>query len=293
MFRRTGFILVLSSAVFLPTLFFSPAVEAAYVERVKGKQVLINNEDTDIQVGENYYVVVDGKRRAVVKITKVRGGKSIGVVTKGRAEPDASVKPARKVRPAFNDDGDEEPKPVRKRRARRSSPDSDIVAVPVTIVGGLVGYGMDSQSVTTNNRTVSMSGSGYSVRGFGDMPLSGRLGLIARGGIEQLELSGESEKTSIMYLTIDALLRYAFSEGTFVPYAAGGLGIHYPVSKSSTILDESKIAMTSVFFADLGFNYKMSEDLYLTAHAEYGYFPPSSTVNTNFIAIRAGAGWRF
>ena len=291
MFRRTGFILVLT--VFLPTLFYSSAVEAAFVEKVRGKQVLINNEDTDIQVGERYYLVVDGKRRAIVKISKVRGGKSIGVVTKGRAVPDASVEPVRRVRPAFDDDGEEEQQPARRRRARRSPRDPDIVAVPTTIIGGLVGFAMDSQTVTTNSRSVSMSGSGYSVKAFGDIPLSCRLGFIARGGIEQLELSGENEKTSIMYLTVDALLRYAFSEGTFVPFAAGGLGIHYPMSKNSTILDESKIAMTSVFFADVGLNYKMSEDLYLTAHVEYGYFPPSSTVNTNFIAIRAGAGWRF
>lgn len=294
MFRRTGSLMGLVSAIVLPITFFAAPADAAYVERVKGKQVLINNEDTDIEVGDRYYLVVDGKRRAIVKITKVRGGKSIGVVTKGRAEADASVEPIQKSRASSFDDDDDEPKPSKKRqRARSSGHDPDIVDVPATIIGGLIGYAMDSQTVTAKNRTVSMSGSGYSVKGFGDIPLSGPLGVIIRAGAEQLELTGEGDKTSIMYLTGDVLLRYSFSEGAFVPYAAGGLGVYYPMSKSSTILDESKIGATTVFFADAGANYKLSGGLILTGHVEYGYVLPSSSVNTSIIAVRAGAGWRF
>ncbi len=290
MFRRTGFLRTLVPALFLLIVLFAAKGEAAYVERVKGKQVVINNEDTDVKVGEKYFVVINGKRRAVVQITRVRGKKSVGVITKGKAAPDASLEPVRKSRSSVADD--ESVRKPRKRRTR-SAYDSDIVAISPTIIGGLIGYAMDSQTVTVNNRSVPMSGSGFSAKAFTDMPLSGRLGFIARGGIEQLELSGDGERTSIMYLTADALLRYAFSEGTFVPFAAGGLGIHYPLSKSSTILDETKIAMTSVFFASVGMNYKWMDGMYATAHVEYSLFPPSSSVNTNVISLRGGFGWQF
>lgn len=269
-------------------LLSAPTAEAARVDKVKGKQVLIINEDTDIQEGEKYFIVIDGKKRAVVEITKVRGGKSIGRITKGRAAPDASVEPVRRSSstakrterqaPSSSEDADQDP---------------DIVTKPKNIIGAVVGYAMDSQTVNDGVSTVSMSGSGYSLKAYGDIPMSGRLGVIGRGGAEQLDLTGSGHKTTILYLTADALLRYSFSEGVWAPFVAGGLGLHFPLSKSSTKLDESRISSTTVFFANAGVNYRMDRRMYLTALAEYGFFPPSQSVSTNFIALRFGAGFQY
>jgi outer membrane protein W len=157
---------------------------------------------------------------------------------------------------------------------------------------------MDSQSVPDiASVAVPMTGSGYSLKAFADMPFSGGLGLIGRVGIEQFNLSGNSTTmgavaTSIMYATADALVRWNMTDGSFVPYLAGGLGVHFPLSKSSGILNVSQISSTTVFFLDLGADYSMSDSTYLTFHAEYGYFPPSNNITTNFIEFRGGIGFR-
>ena len=140
---------------------------------------------------------------------------------------------------------------------------------------------------------VAMSGTGYSAKGFIDMPVSSRIGTLIRAGIEQVNLSGGNYTTSLTYATADGLIRYSFSDEGFTPFVAGGLGIHFPVTKTSTILDVPSISSTTIFFFGGGFTYPIRDDLILMTIAEYAYFPPSGSVATNFMTVRAGAGWRF
>jgi opacity protein-like surface antigen len=161
----------------------------------------------------------------------------------------------------------------------------------------MAGYAMDNQNVT-GTTTASMTGSGYSIKAFGDLPISGSLGVIARTGLEQVNFTGTTgtinRQTAILYYTGDLLLRYSFSDRGFMPYIGGGLGLHYPISKSSDILNPDRIATTFVFFIpSVGFNMQMSNSMILTAVAEYAMFPPSSEVSTYFYTVRAGVGWKF
>lgn len=287
-------------ALGLPAVLFwsaSPAF-AARVEKVKDKQILIDNESTDIREGEKYFVIIEGKKKGVVKITKVKNGKSVGVLTKGKAEVDSAVEPTGHSSKGPTEAVSDEDilKKKRHKKGKKGSDGDD--STPQTIVGVLVGYAMDSQSASvldSNNNAVknSLSGSGYSLKGFGDIPLSESLGAIARGGIEQLNLASGSNNSAIMYATADILLRYSFGSGGFVPYVSGGMGIHFPLSKSSTYLDVPRISSTTVFFFNAGFNMKMSDTMYLVGVLEYGMFPPSNDVSTSFITGRFGLGWRW
>jgi hypothetical protein len=99
--------------------------------------------------------------------------------------------------------------------------------------------------------------------------------------------------TSITYATTDGLLRFNFTTSKFVPYVAGGLGIHFPIAKSSNILNVPQISSTTIFFFTLGLNYNFSKKTYFTLLGEYGYFPPSNNISTNFITVRTGMGFRF
>lgn len=270
----------------LAPLFCISMTHAAQVTKVSGKQVLIDNEGSDIQPGSRHYVTIDGKKRGIVQITKSSKGKSLGRITKGRAAVGASVEPAGGGSKSADADGDL-PAP---RKGKQKSTGGG----PGNFIGVIAGYSMDSQSVKTETEgTVAMSGSGYSLKGFFDMPLSGGLGMIARSGVEQLNWSSGSKSTSIMYFSVDGLLRYSFGESGFVPYIGGGGGIHYPFSKSSNILLESRISTTTVFFANGGFTYPMSDTMILTGVAEYAFFPPSNDVSTSFMTVRFGAGWRY
>jgi len=280
-------------------LFTPSPAEAARVTKVKDNQILIETESSDIVEGEKYFIIIDGKKKGVVLISKVKKGKALGKLTKGKAEVDALVEPTgRSSKSANASDGNDDE--ILKKKARREKSHGDNAGSegghgPTTIVGVMAGYAMNSQNVTFSNGTsLAMTGSGYSLKGFGDIPLSGSLGLIARTGIEQFNVASGSSSTAIMYATADVLLRYSFGETGFVPWVAGGMGIHFPVSKtSSNALDVSGISASTVFFGTLGFTWSLSETSYLLGMFEYGMFPPSNSVTTNLMTARFGYGWNW
>jgi hypothetical protein len=279
--------LAIALAVFLTTV----AAHAARVTVVKGQQVLVDlaGSSTPVMEGEKYFVVIGGKKRAVITITQIKGGKAKGRILKGRAQVGGTLLATSGGRSRGGGGG--------------GGSSSGGMFGDMTL-GALGGYAMDSQSVTTictatggTAETIAMSGSGFSAKAFGDMPISGPLGVIGRAGIEQFNVSGNSScggvKTSIMYVTADLLLRYRLMEGSFQPFAQVGLGLHFPMSKTSDVLDVNKISATSVFFFGAGLNYYTSNTMYIQALVEYGMFPPSTDVKTSMIAVRGGVGMKF
>ena len=96
-----------------------------------------------------------------------------------------------------------------------------------------------------------------------------------------------------MYAAADLLLKYGFTDSTFVPFVMGGLGLHFPISKTSNILDINRISSTTVFYGGAGINWLIGGSTYLQVTGEYGMFPPSNDVSTSFIAARFGLGFRF
>ncbi len=276
------------------TLFtlLSIAANAAVVTKVSGEQVLIDLQgDSSFSEGGRYLVMVGDKKRAVVEITKVKGARALGKVLKGTAVAQGTLAPL----PGGGGGGGGSPKSNARasRRSRRSM-------IGSLTIGGLVGYGSTSQTVkiTQNGATedVSMTGSSISVKGFGDLPISGAFGVLGRAGIENFGVAGNrangaAVETKIMYLTADVLLRYNLMEGNLKPFPLLGMGLHYPLSKSSGVLDPQRISATTLFFVGGGLNYTLSESMYLHATAEYCIFPPSNDVKTSLIAGRVGIGF--
>src|SRR5688572_4850623 len=72
-------------------LFTGVNAEAARVTKVKGDQVLIDGEGMELTEGEKYFVIIDGKRKGIVELTQVKGGRAKGKVTKGKAAQDATI----------------------------------------------------------------------------------------------------------------------------------------------------------------------------------------------------------
>lgn len=276
-------------------LVLTDPAEAARVARVKGKQVIVQLEPSDkIASGDRLFAVVNGKRRAIIQITRVKGNRALGRVIKGRATVNATIE-ARS--------GEK-----KSQAASPSSRPADTGSSSGSFFDGLTygllaGMSLDSQTVkwtpagSAASESISMSGTGFSLKGFGDIPIADAFGIIARLGLEQFNVQGTTtlgEKTTeITYATADLLARYRLMEGSFVPYVMGGLGLHFPLAKASGTLEVSRISATTVFFAGGGVNYDLSETMHVTAVAEYGLFPPSNDVTTNFIAIRGGVGFKF
>ena len=291
--RPLGLLALALSAVTLS----AHQAEAAKVTTIKGKSVMIEMDADELQQGEKYFVFVDGKKKAVVQIAKTKGTKAIGKVLKGNPVEGGSVGKDSGSASASSGGG------KRKKSSGSMSADSGDsggdASVPGLFIGVLGGMGMDSQTVkdASNGNQVSMSGSGFSVKAYADMPIAGGFGVIGRAGIEQMNLAGSlngnNYETKIMYATADAMARYSFTDGGFVPFVAGGAALHFPLSKSSNILDVPRISSTSIFIFAGGAHYHLSDTMIITAMAEYDMFLPSNDVTTSIIAVRAGAAFKF
>lgn len=288
------------------TSFTALHAHAASITKAKGTQVIIEFEDGEElpSAGAQFFAMEDGKRKAIVQILRIKDRRASGKVTKGRAKEGmllqarggGSSGSSSQASDASEYDDATATEAQRKapRGTKKPSRSKSAMKPMDTTYGVSLGFGLDNQSVTpTGSSTVAMTGSGFSAKGFIDIPISSSVGLLGRGGAEQFNVKKDAFKTEIMYATLDLLLRYTFSEGGFAPFLLGGMGIHFPLSKTSNILDVNRISSTTVFFAGLGANISMGSSSYFQVSAEYGLFPPSNEVSTNFIAIRGGLGFQY
>lgn len=274
---------------------FAPQANAARITQVKGDQVLVDLEgDSSFVEGARYLVMVEGKRKAVVELSKVRGGKAIGKTLKGTSVQSATLAPLSGGGSAqASSESSPSPSRSKSRRSRRGGLYSSMT------FGVLAGYATASQDVTKTNETIMMKGSSLSVKAFADLPVSGELGVLARFGIENFGVTGDSVsaggpvETKIMYVDADALLRYYFLSGNLRLFPLAGMGLHYPLSKTSGVLDVARISATTIFFLGGGVNYAFSDSMYGHLTVEYGLFPPSNDVKTSLIGARFGVGFAF
>jgi len=272
-------------------------VDAAVLTQVKGDQVLIDLQgDSSYTEGGRYLVMVGDKKKAVVEISKVKGSKALGKVLKGTAQVQGTLAPlpGAAASSGGSSSGGSAKRMAHSSRHRRGSSSSSMS------YGVLGGYGITSQTVAVTksgvSESVAMNGNSMSLKGFVDLPISGDLGVLGRVGFENFGVTGNSPslgavETKILYLSADLLLRYNLMDGNFRPFPLLGMGLHYPLSKSSGVLDVQRISATTIFFVGGGFNYSLSNTMYLHATGEYGIFPPSNDVKTSLIAIRAGVGF--
>jgi hypothetical protein len=283
------------SSVFISLALAAGQAQAMKVAQSKGNKALVTLESGDSpQVGDLYFVMINGKKLGLLEISQVKGKRAIAVVKKGRADVGSELSFAKA---GSGGGGGGSSKQARRGRSRKGGGSG----FSSLYFGALVGMNSASQTVKVNNATtsISMAGNGFSLKAFGDMNITGGLGIIARAGVETLALTGNATilgttrafKTDIMYITGDFLLRYKFDLGSFAPYAAAGMGLHMPMSKQSDALGD--VPMMTVIFLNGGVNYQLSQNLYLTGLVEYGLFPPSGDVTTSFLAFRGGAAMHF
>lgn len=274
---------------------FSENANASTVGKVRGKQAIVVFDGGETPAaGDKFFALDGGKRKAILEVVQFKNGKAKVKILKGTAKEGMTVASAtRKSKATQTADSDEsvdEPTSATKplRNAGKATLFKDMT------IGAVGGYAMDSQTVTIAGSAVAMTGSGFSFKGFADIPVAGDLSLLPRAGAEQFNVQNGNAKTSILYAVADLILKYSFGGKNFIPFAMGGLGIHFPLSKSSELaLDVNRISSTTVFYAGGGFNYAIGGSTYFQLTGEYGYFPPSNDVTTSMIAVRTGLGFRF
>lgn len=272
-------------------LFFSLAGFTAEVSKVKGKSVLIKLEGEPAQSGDEYFLLnSSGKKRALIRIAKVKGDRAIGKVTKGKAQAGMILQHRQEKSASAGR--------ANQRSSSTSSSDSKMYW------GGVIGISQNSMDVVvkdTNNNTVgtsSMSGMSFSAKGLFDFAILDEM-LWFRGlaGLQGFSASGSSIcgvgnsqtcNAELYYLTADFLGRWVFMPDSFRPWIGGGLGLMFPASKDSSALDSSSIGTTSAYIAALGVDWFMSPQFMIPIQLEYNMLPKSDEVEASFIALRAG-----
>ncbi|MGE3974207.1 MAG: hypothetical protein AB7F59_06755 [Bdellovibrionales bacterium] len=254
------------------------------ITKVRGSQVLIQNFSGNS--GDTFFALdADGKRRGIIKIDRVKNGRAIGTIQKGRASPGFTL--------------------ITRTGGGGSSKSSRFSAKGLGKlgIGAIAGYSMDSMSVplASGRATVAMTGSGFSVKGVGDYNLTSSLGLRLGAGMERFSVKGSSNAsgsivdytTEITYLVLDGIGRYFITQSDFALWVGAGVGVGIPMSKTTTILAEESIATSSLLFLAGGADLKLSGDFYIPFQVDYAMFLPASDVKTSIIGIKTGVMMKF
>ena len=289
---------LLSIVILFSLQFGVSQADASTVEKVRGAMAIVNFDGGETPAaGDKFFALENGKKRAILEVVQFKNGKAKVKIAKGKAKEGmtvASVGTAGKANTPGDQDAaaaDSAEEGGKKKKSRSVGGATLLHDMTFGLVGG---YSMDSQSVTiAGSSAQSMTGTGFSAKGFIDIPVTNSLALYSRVGAEQFNVQSGVFKSEIMYAAADLLLKWSFTNGTFVPFLMGGLGLHFPISKNSNILDINRISSTTVFYGGGGLNWVMGSSTYFQLTGEYGMFPPSNDVSTSFIAARFGLGFRF
>lgn len=281
-------------ALLLVVGLFVPSVFAAQVSKVKGKSALINLQGTAAAAGDRFFAMDGGKKKAIIQITKVKGDKAIGKITKGNAAAGMSLSPAPSA-------GGSAPKYA---SSTPSSSGSSSNPTGRSYWGGVLGYAMDSMSVNINDYytnapkgSVNLSGSGFSGNALFDYELFSQVWFRGLGGIEMFNVSGSAAcgvanaepcDAKIMYAAGTFIGRYVFAQGNFRPWVGFGIGLLFPITKSATALASNSIGTTNVMLPSIGIDWFTSSTMYVPISLEYGMLPKSDEVDAKWIALRVG-----
>jgi outer membrane protein W len=96
-----------------------------------------------------------------------------------------------------------------------------------------------------------------------------------------------------MYGTLDLTARYLFTTGRMRPWLGFGIGLLFPVTKSSTALSASSIGTTNVMQFQGGLDFAVGQTMYVPISVEYGLLPKSDQVDAHWIALRVGLALPF
>lgn len=293
---------------FALSLSLSNLVFSAQVLKVKGQAILIDTAGDDIRMGQTYYLISKKKKRGIIKIIKLRPGKALAKLLKGKALADWTLRKrttgAKKPAPAPRSK-----QIVRKKKSTPLSNTDDKLAI-----GFALGYNTNSSDVnfvempSTAARSDSYTGTSTSYEVLADYKIYKRFYLRGSLGIHNFNtedsantqcvssdnISGAICKIDLGYMNLDIWLRYYLNQKTTYKFWAGaGLGILFsPSHNSTTALEKADLAATTLMQVGAGADIKISDQIYIPLWGEYGLYPSSDTVKMNSISVYFGLAYR-
>lgn len=282
----------------LATLIMTAWTSSAWALRVlsiKDNRALLDLEGESFQPGDRIGArSSDGRARALLEVKQVKGNRAVAAVVKGQLLPEYSV--AR-----LGASGGKSSSP-----SSSSKSASEPRAKDRNSWGLLGGYTMTTMNVKTSIGTTTLTGSSFDFGGYYQMQLDGKISARILGGYETLSAKGNATSAicdnltttnctvDISYLGLEALLRYSFIQSKqWEVWAGGGLGFLFAMSKSSSILDTSKISTNQTIVGSVGLDYHLGRNNYIPLQLDYTMFPDNNTSSANQIIFRFGYGFNF
>ncbi|MBE8221562.1 MAG: hypothetical protein HAW60_02415 [Bdellovibrionales bacterium] len=293
------FILIITNAL----IFFTYNAFAYKVIKVKNKKVLITfSADESIQVKDTFYVISNrGKKKAIISVTKVRGGKAIATILKGRAKEGWSLR-VRKRRAA---------KKTRKknsygstnRRSSNSYANTSSSSGSKKLFNHLSFlWGTSLNNLTTKNSKVAHSGTSFfnfetSTTFF--LPKKPMFGLRILSNSENFTLETRCPslgicKAEIVYLGGGALAVIQIPvTNKFSLWGGLGAKLLIPISKKITptpsstpdnykYISEDSIKLTSTLLVSGGMTFNFTPKFSIPLNINFTMFPPSDNVSPHY-----------
>ncbi len=288
----TRFFLFYFIGLLMISFSLSSTSHAAKVQGVRGKNVLINLENTKAQPGDVFFVVdTAGKRQGVVRIAQVRGQQAVAQLGRGQAQPGWSLVAG--------------PTGAGTAQARTTPPAQTTAIQPARstpsgrmLIGGLFGFSMTSMNIDPpDDSGYDLSGSAMSFKALLDYAVFSSVWLRTSLGFQQFSAESSSPDRSfdVDYMAADFWGRYVFTSSRLRPWVGAGISILFPLSKtlSSVAISESSIQTTSNFSAGGGIDFFVGSRFMLPLQLEYNLFPGETGVSANMISVRTGLALSF
>lgn len=284
---------------------------AARVNQVKGKKVLIQLEGLNVQAGSELFAInSEQKRKAVIRISAVKDDRAVGEVVQGNAvdgmllivknsSPSPTTPP-----PSFSDatanDRNLERDILKKKRKQG--------------FGLLAGFAMTQASLTAKTRvssttyedSLALKGNSFNFKAIYDYQMSQAFTIRGAVGLETINTtatpsSGKEAVCSnsssctlgLNYLGFEGSAQFNLTNSSSLRYWIGaGYAFLMAMSKSNNISNLEATSTNQVLFASTGADISVGNKGYIPLVVEYGLFPFAG-IQLSGIYLRGGYGWRF
>ncbi len=264
-------------------------------------------------VGEKVFGLTDGKRRVLLQVSAVRNNQAVATILKGTATPGMSVEPSPLAAGARSAPRTTPPQEVKKIEAPAEPTEETSPAPRVgQTYGLLLGITQNSMSLqaqykppssSTLAADLSMSGIGFTIKGFGDYNLNEQFNIRYGGGLETFDVKGSARtsggdpvcsegtsadcKVSIMYVGADGALQYNLNNDKNRMWVGVGYSFLFAASKSINVENLKNPSTNQILMISFGYDWRRTPRSFIPFQFDYSYIPGAG-VTTNGITLRSG-----
>ena len=266
-------------------LIANSVVQAGIIQQVKNDKVLMTLDDAQVQIGDQFYGInSDKKRTSILEITTVKNLKAVAKIIKGTAQVNDTTEI--KSTAVANSNLSQNINTNQNKNPNFKSPsfirhDQKKVAVSLLLGSDTISTQQKDSSPLPQEEKVDMKGNQFGLNLSIDLPFQDWIDIRAFAGFEMLKIKatalyfscdGKTSKdcnANINYLTLGGILRLKYIKSNMEFWTGLGTSFKQPISKQSTALTESNIAMANSLIVALGLDYNVSNNYFIPVSFEY------------------------